>query len=875
MRHSSTYFFRTLLLLFGLLATGAPLFAQQNPFESSGLLELECAGVGANLLQTTLAGASRGVAVSAGAIVQEENRTENGDLLVEAADYARVELPTVGGRDLYTLYLRVAPGTEEVYIRTDDGSWDLGLLDSDAPPSNDGWRWLEVATANPLPTTVDIAFLKAGDAVDQLFYKPANGLFGRESVFPNGTEGSNCADFNNLPPVIGLKISGTSNLGREIYALNSIELNAEGSSDPDGGPLAYYFSPSGTTTIGGGTTIMDINGNGDFTVGVIVWDFHGARSQEFRKYRGVPFVFDETGRTSYRLLPECAVTGAGYRLETENGTSRLVGDARSSTATPPADLPENRITYVIPNVSASDAREYYLTGSFTSAAAEAGDCIWARINGGGWTKWDILEAFSYFPKFGVPLTAGRNTVEFAYCSPALGIRDFILSPDTRLLGGNDPVKLMDVTCSDDGLRAGWLDAECADYGSIWRATGDPTAAGGAYLVEKGLNSLSIPPANDPANQIRFTLMELDVAAGTPLYLYARIDAPTGDDDSFWVRLNGGEWYAWRSGIRQGKGFVWNRYPAALTAVAGTNVLEFAYREDGTRLDRIYYSTEDVLPTDMPTSGDNCPMPGATVALEAECGIASPGWRQTTPSSASGDGLLTFVGRSNFQRPTGMSAEAVTYSVSELTGGTYRLFLRVDARDVGRNSVWVRIDDGAWVQMWQEIGGAELLTDGFEWREVNESGTAVPFELAAGAHTIAIANRESGTRIDKLQLSLSETTPTGFGAAATNCTSAAPAAAVVSPALQSPRLEVATGRPLAVFPNPTAGQLRLAWGSAYRGRVEVMVYDLYGRSLRQAAYEKAAGEFNTSLDVSDLPAGTYRLQLFEGDRRTVVPFVRSR
>jgi hypothetical protein len=77
-----------------------------------------------------------------------------------------------------------------------------------------------------------------------------------------------------------------------------------------------------------------------------------------------------------------------------------------------------------------------------------------------------------------------------------------------------------------------------------------------------------------------------------------------------------------------------------------------------------------------------------------------------------------------------------------------------------------VDGGAFVR-WNDI----LRTSSWQWDEVHNSdaGNAVMvYTLSAGSHTIVIANREDGTRLDKLYFTALGDTPSGTGEPA-SCT----------------------------------------------------------------------------------------------------------
>ena len=846
----STTTLRVLLLLCALGALSDTGSAQQQPIlYGTGLLEAECEDVGQSLRTVRDEGASRGRAVGASAsatattppedVAANRIRVHPGDLPL-TADYVlnfRLRNPTIA-----------TPVAIEsaLWVRANDGDWELYTVGIGTQ-----WRWvwsergfngIDIIALNAGDGNyIDIAFTRPGDELDQVYYELRAGAEVPRARPFGGTTGNNCADFTNLPPV-----ASQEDPGDEVFVPERINVFTGPSFDPDGEIIQYDFSPDPEQQEPLETFArIELLREGDIPVTVTVTDYYGASDTDTVLYRGVPRI-PVSDRTAYRLLEDCA---------------------------------ENQLNYVV-DVPAEEAGNYYLAGRFETEA-DSIPTLMTRINGGEWNEWTIIDPeLSFFPVFDFELTGGRNTIEFAYTSAEVAIEELILSPDTESLeqGGN-PANLVNMECttgttSAGDLQAGWLDAECANYGTNWRAIGDLAAANGAYVVVQGLNSLPTPPADEPANLIRFPLTDVDLRAGEPLYLYGRIDAPTGDDDSFWVRLNGGPWVAWKMGIRQGRGFVWNRFPGSLTAQAGQNLLEVAYREDGTKLDRIYFSNQDELGANPPARGSNCPAAGMEdVAREGECGIRSPGWVPNTSSSASNQKSVFFFGRPNFTRPTGEGEQTLTYTVDLAIDATYYLFGRINAPDPGRNSVWVRVDEGPWLKWWQEIGGAQLLTRGFAWRKVSDDGTAVSFDLTAGTHTIRIAHREPGTRIDKLQLSLNDVLPSGFGAAAPACERAPRPASAMAPASSELNLDDLISSALEVYPNPTVDRLQMEWASDYVGQLEVLVHDTNGRRVLATSHTKAQDFFRTQVDVRTLPTGLYRLQLIAGDRRVVQTFVK--
>ena len=149
----------------------------------------------------------------------------------------------------------------------------------------------------------------------------------------------------------------------------------------------------------------------------------------------------------------------------------------------------------------------------------------------------------------------------------------------------------------------YLEAECATVGSAWTTLTDNSASNGEYVARVTGSSTPNPPADIAANRVRF---ELPAAEAGTYFLYARIDAPTSRDDSFWVRVNGGPWVRWWQGLRTSSGFAWRQFNAgSVDLTTGNNVIDFAFREDGTLLDKIYVTKTTGAPAGFGAAATNC------------------------------------------------------------------------------------------------------------------------------------------------------------------------------------------------------------------------------------------------------------------------------
>lgn len=488
-------------------------------------------------------------------------------------------------------------------------------------------------------------------------------------------------------------------------------------------------------------------------------------------------------------------------------------------------------------------------------------------SGGSLPNWISIDKTSgevrIYPPNGVP-------------SQKLGLR-VTATDENKLRVSSDFALTIDGTTVDPVVPiAGtyWLEAECATVGSRWTKVKSSLAANGEFVVVQNGTSYGSPPT-DEASRVRFTLG--NASAGS-YSLFTRTDAPGPLSDSYWVRINDGSWFSWNSGFAIGDGFQWNEFPDnQILLKSGTNTIDFAFREDGTRLDKILVTTPGSDPTGMGGQASNCDVPAGEgyATVEAECAIVGSGWNNFANSSASNGYYAEFTGDRRIDKPTSDEpAQQILFDVSVTDAGTYYLYTRIHAPDQSKNSVWVKVDNGSWIKFWEEAGGRNLLTAGFEWKRVADDGNAISFNLSSGGHTIRIANREPGTRIDKISLLATTTLPTGTGATAATCRPAASTFPLMPSSIvaASPQLDLDESS-VRLYPNPASHLVNFSLESSFEGMVSVVMTDLTGRRVRDLRFEKSGRTLVTDIDISELPTGMYYLRILEGEQQTVRPLIK--
>jgi unsaturated rhamnogalacturonyl hydrolase len=138
-----------------------------------------------------------------------------------------------------------------------------------------------------------------------------------------------------------------------------------------------------------------------------------------------------------------------------------------------------------------------------------------------------------------------------------------------------------------GASLRWFEAEAGSLTAPLVVVTDAAASGNAVvLAPTGNNSLAGPPANGRA-RYGFTL-----AAPGRYKLWARVGAVTERSNSYWVRVDGGAWLPWNLPVHGSPYWSFLRAtvgptpPTLLDLTAGRHVVELAYRENDTRLDKL-------------------------------------------------------------------------------------------------------------------------------------------------------------------------------------------------------------------------------------------------------------------------------------------------
>ncbi|HEX3695696.1 MAG TPA: hypothetical protein VH374_09930 [Polyangia bacterium] len=180
----------------------------------------------------------------------------------------------------------------------------------------------------------------------------------------------------------------------------------------------------------------------------------------------------------------------------------------------------------------------------------------------------------------------------------------------------------------------WREAESARLTPPVQIASDGNAVGGKYVtVAAGNNSPTSAPTMGRAT-FPFTL----AAAGT-FKIWGRVIAPTTNDDSFWLIVDGGTPIMWND-IAPGSAWHWtsahdsghSNQLVQLGLAAGDHLLQVAYREDGAKLDRLLITNDNAF---TPSGAGATAPPAPPVGVTAAGGAAQVNVSWTPSAGATG------------------------------------------------------------------------------------------------------------------------------------------------------------------------------------------------------------------------------------------------
>jgi lysophospholipase L1-like esterase len=144
----------------------------------------------------------------------------------------------------------------------------------------------------------------------------------------------------------------------------------------------------------------------------------------------------------------------------------------------------------------------------------------------------------------------------------------------------------------------YFEPECAEIGESWDIVESEQASNGKYVtVKAGIQSLEGPPTGNES----LIVIPFSVDTTDSFTIYGRINCPTYDDDSFWVKVDDSS-FELNNGLVT-SGWEWKSFGDYMLA-KGEHTLTIAYREDGALLDNIGISNSSFSPSDTGKEAEN-------------------------------------------------------------------------------------------------------------------------------------------------------------------------------------------------------------------------------------------------------------------------------
>ena len=656
----------------------------------------------------------------------------------------------------YFLVARVnAPSTgdDSFWVRINGGSWYEwnGSIKTKVGFAWNAYPGPEV-TLSQGTNTIDFAYREDGTQLDKLYV-------GKSASVPvgNGETATNCGD---NPPVNQLPIAVAGATPTEGDSPLTVQLSSEGSYDPDGTIASYAWAWDGGSATGASPMVTFTTGV--YAVTLTVTDNDGAKATD-----RVTITVNEppTGsQSTFWLEAECATLGGKWTVVEDaaasNGKYAVVRRVNGNN-TAPSDVPENRIRFTLND---AEAGSYFLAAR-VDAPSTGDDSFWVRVNGGSWYEWNgtiktkVGFAWNAYPGPEVTLVEGTNTVDFAYRETGTRLDKVYVGKTASLPTGAGGTA---TNCGDNPptyLSTFWLEAECATLGGKWTVVEDAAASNGKYTVVRRVNGNNTVPTDVPENRIRFTLN--DAESGS-YFLAARVNAPSTGDDSFWVRVNGGSWYEWNGTIKSKVGFAWNAYPGPeVTLTQGANTIDFAYRETGTRLDKVYVSKTATLPTGTGETATNCgdnppvnQLPVAVASASPNTGTAPLSVQLSSAGSYDPDGTITdytwtwsdkSISGANPVITFPAGSYAVTLTVTDNDGAQASAVINVQANEMPpATSAWLEAECAAVGGGWSVVSTtAASGNKSVTWTGGN-SLTVPPADLSDNYVRFTVDNLKAGS-----------------------------------------------------------------------------------------------------------------------------------
>ena len=159
---------------------------------------------------------------------------------------------------------------------------------------------------------------------------------------------------------------------------------------------------------------------------------------------------------------------------------------------------------------------------------------------------------------------------------------------------------------DAGMEPGgntvWIEAEATGTLTAPMEVGsDAMASGGEFVMAPIVSAMPMARAEPGDATDGIASYIFNVGAAGSYKIWGRVSIDTGETDSFWVRVDGGDWYQWNN-LALGAEWHWDDVhdSAAMDALvefdltAGQHTINVAWREEGAKLDKLLITDDAAL-----------------------------------------------------------------------------------------------------------------------------------------------------------------------------------------------------------------------------------------------------------------------------------------
>ena len=378
----------------------------------------------------------------------------------------------------------------------------------------------------------------------------------------------------------------------------------------------------------------------------------------------------------------------------------------------------------------------------TYAADNLSDSFYVQVDGAPTSGylWDVAQNTSYATDY-VNDRNNADPVELNLTAGQHIVTVYLREQGTRL----DTIALEQVVTPPEPTCAGLVqEAESGVITGNWGIGSDAVASGGSYIhAPEGSGNFW-----NGANATQKASYCFNVTTAGTYRVKGNVYGADTLSDSFYVQVDGApsSGYLWDilPNTTYASDFVNDRGvvdPVEVQLTAGQHTVNVFVREDGSRLDTIELQLVDSGPPPTPVC--------AGLFQEAETGALRGNFTLGSDTAASGGQYVgTPAGSGDFWNGANAN-HSVSYCFNVPTAGTYRIDGKVYGADTLSDSFYVQVDGSpSSGYLWDVLRNTSYAVDSVNNRNVADP---VLVTLSSGQHTVTVFARESGTRLDTIQL----------------------------------------------------------------------------------------------------------------------------